>query len=137
MEPVKDDLPGKSDDGFDPAERQLCPDETCIGVIGLDGRCKVCGKEAADTSARADPPPASGTQDNAEVGDPFDAPDAPEADLSVAEDPEFTRRQLCPDGACIGVIGQDGRCKLCGLTAAPAPPDEPDEAAAVEFPTQA
>ena len=24
-------------------------------------------------------------------------------------------RELCPDGACIGVIGPDGRCKECGL----------------------
>jgi hypothetical protein len=27
--------------------RQLCPDGGCIGVIGADGKCKVCGKEAA------------------------------------------------------------------------------------------
>jgi hypothetical protein len=24
--------------------RTLCPDESCIGVIGTDGRCKECGK---------------------------------------------------------------------------------------------
>jgi hypothetical protein len=29
-------------------------------------------------------------------------------------------RQLCPDGACIGVIGGDGRCTVCGA-AAPSP----------------
>ena len=23
-------------------------------------------------------------------------------------------RKLCPDGACVGVIGADGRCKVCG-----------------------
>jgi hypothetical protein len=27
-------------------ERQLCPDEACIGVIGDDGRCKICGTAA-------------------------------------------------------------------------------------------
>ena len=27
-------------------------------------------------------------------------------------------RELCPDGACIGVIGPDGRCKECGALAA-------------------
>jgi len=26
-------------------------------------------------------------------------------------------RELCPDGACIGVIGPDGRCKECGALA--------------------
>ena len=28
--------------------------------------------------------------------------------------PDLGRRILCPDGACIGVIGSDGRCKECG-----------------------
>jgi hypothetical protein len=27
-----------------------------------------------------------------------------------------SRRRLCPDGACIGVIGSDGRCGECGRT---------------------
>jgi hypothetical protein len=26
------------------AHRVLCSDESCIGVIGPDGRCKECGK---------------------------------------------------------------------------------------------
>jgi hypothetical protein len=39
---------GDGDDGeeagFDPESRRLCPDDTCTGLIGPDGRCKVCGK---------------------------------------------------------------------------------------------
>jgi len=31
-----------SDDEWE--RRTLCPDESCIGVIGPDGRCKECGK---------------------------------------------------------------------------------------------
>jgi hypothetical protein len=27
---------------------------------------------------------------------------------------EWSERKVCPDGACIGVIGDDGRCKVCG-----------------------
>ena len=27
--------------------RKLCPDDTCIGLIGADGTCKVCGSAAA------------------------------------------------------------------------------------------
>lgn len=27
--------------------RRLCSDESCIGVIGPDGRCKECGKPYA------------------------------------------------------------------------------------------
>ena len=26
-------------------------------------------------------------------------------------------RRLCSDGACTGLVGADGRCKLCGLAA--------------------
>lgn len=26
-------------------------------------------------------------------------------------------RRLCPDGSCVGVIGEDGRCKICGIVA--------------------
>jgi hypothetical protein len=26
-------------------ERRLCPDGNCIGIIGPDGRCGICGKE--------------------------------------------------------------------------------------------
>jgi hypothetical protein len=31
-------------DASDWGERTLCSDESCIGVIGPDGRCKECGK---------------------------------------------------------------------------------------------
>jgi hypothetical protein len=27
---------------------------------------------------------------------------------------DFSTRVLCSDGACIGVIGEDGKCKVCG-----------------------
>jgi hypothetical protein len=30
---------------------------------------------------------------------------------------EWRARRLCPDGACIGVIGPDARCKICGRRA--------------------
>jgi hypothetical protein len=39
--------PGAGDDGVadeDWDHRVLCPDESCIGVIGPDGKCKECGK---------------------------------------------------------------------------------------------
>jgi hypothetical protein len=28
-----------------------------------------------------------------------------------------SRRRLCPDGACIGLLDESGRCKECGLVA--------------------
>jgi hypothetical protein len=38
----------------DDLERAVCPDGSCTGVLGDDGRCKQCGKSAAST----EPPPA-------------------------------------------------------------------------------
>jgi hypothetical protein len=84
------------DEGFEPARRELCPDGSCIGLIGADGRCKVCG--TVSPSAVADP------RHQGMV--------ALEEGESGAEDEDD--RELCPDGACIGLIGDDGRCNVCG-----------------------
>jgi hypothetical protein len=35
------------DDDFD--RRRLCPDGGCVGLLGADGRCKVCGASATAT----------------------------------------------------------------------------------------
>jgi len=41
------------------------------------------------------------------------------------DDEPFTDdRELCPDGACIGVLGPDGRCSECRRTAADFSDDE-------------
>lgn len=91
------------EDAFEPARRELCPDGSCIGLIGPDGRCKVCG--TVSPSAVADPrrqgmvAPADGEQES----------DAGDDD-----------RELCPDGACIGLVGDDGRCNVCGRLSEPA-----------------
>jgi len=37
--------PQDATSGFDP-NRRLCGDDTCIGVIGADNRCRACGKPA-------------------------------------------------------------------------------------------
>lgn len=116
--------------------RLLCPDGSCIGVIGPDGRCKVCGRAAPNwgeerkrglAEEEADDEPA---EQEAEPADEI-APSAPAA-LGAAT--EWTKRQLCGDGGCIGVIGADRRCKVCGRTLAesaagapPVPVPAPDE----------
>jgi hypothetical protein len=45
-DPTVDDDHGDESDETDNAweNRTLCADESCIGVIGADGHCKVCGK---------------------------------------------------------------------------------------------
>lgn len=95
--------------------RLLCPDGGCIGVLDARGRCPICGRidasaaerrpadEPADEPIAESPPPAEGP-----------AAAAPTA-ASEREDggDEWQTRQLCDDGACIGVI-VEGRCNTCG-----------------------
>ena len=56
---------------------------------------------------------------------------------SSKEEPfDASRRRLCPDGACIGVLDQAGRCKVCGLTSDGTAPARAPEAAAQEEPVE-
>ncbi len=129
-------------------ERQLCPDGSCVGVIGDNGHCKVCNRVATnwgnerDRGLRAKSATDAPTVGDDELGpdeewddegdDGDDLEDDDDADDEDAEklaelDPstpsligapaEWTKRILCTDGACIGVIGADGRCKVCGKLA--------------------
>jgi hypothetical protein len=76
---------------FDP-HRQLCPDGSCVGVLGPDGLCSVCGRPegaSADSEAELPAEPAG----------------------SGGFDPA---RRLCDDGTCVGLVGADGVCGTCG-----------------------
>jgi hypothetical protein len=87
--------------------RRLCSDESCIGVIGPDGRCKECGKlHSADAG---DVPPAVVAAPAAAPGNRLEAPV-----VSAEGDDDWESRRLCGDENCIGVIGPDNRCKECG-----------------------
>ncbi len=109
-------------DPYDWEHRRLCPDESCIGIIGPDGRCTECGRRAdpEDFDAPAD---GSETSGGAELSDTEGEVDAagsdPVSDKEVCPpaDDEWQSRRLCPDGNCIGVIGPDGRCNICGRRA--------------------
>jgi hypothetical protein len=128
-------------------QRQLCPDGACIGVIGPDGTCKACGRAApnwGDERKRGllDPPDETDDDEDEDeedddlAGEDEDEDEDDEDDeLAAASEhavaaatprSDWTARQLCPDGACIGVIDADGRCKVCGRSAS----DAPAEAAA-------
>jgi len=103
-----------SDGKFDP-HRRLCPDGACIGVIGDDGRCRVCGRSASGGAKDAAPagfvPAAEAEDDDDGLEDDENATASGEAKAAGAFDPG---RRLCPDGSCIGVIGPDGVCTVCG-----------------------
>jgi hypothetical protein len=81
---------------FDPTSRRLCADGSCVGVVGDDGKCKVCGRTEAQAAA----------------GEELE--EAPASDADGGFD---TKRRLCDDGSCVGVIGDDGKCKVCGRRA--------------------
>jgi len=100
----------ENDSNFNP-QRRLCPDGSCVGIIGDDGKCTECG--ASDTGEADSPAPDSGTGEDSAARDA--APGEPGSeDLSSDFDPN---RRLCGDDACVGVIGQDNRCRLCGKPA--------------------
>jgi hypothetical protein len=89
---------------FDP-NRRLCPDGSCVGVLGADGLCSVCGHPEgaardADPPERAAGEAVGGAQVDAGGGAGFDS-----------------RRRLCDDGSCVGVVGADGVCGVCGRKA--------------------
>jgi hypothetical protein len=165
-------------------QRMPCPDGACIGLIGGDGLCKVCGRAAPnwgderkrgqvveDDDDDEDDLDASETDDaydedddddddgedddEEQAADEVDEDDGDDEDDDVDDDDdeddddedadedhadrvafrgddgarpntgngaahpnkrggEWSKRRLCSDGACIGVIGANGKCTVCG-----------------------
>jgi len=91
------------DENEDWEKRILCSDESCIGTIGPDGKCKECGKPYEGKL-----PESKKTESVHEI--------TSEKQVSADEQPDddWDKRVLCSDGSCIGVIGPDGKCKECG-----------------------
>ena len=95
-------------------QRKLCRDESCIGVIGADGRCKECGLPFEEgPSDGIEEEPAMENLEESETEEELD--DVEEnGEEKFDLDLEWGQRKLCSDEGCIGVIGSDGRCKECG-----------------------
>lgn len=104
-------------------QRQLCPDGACVGVIGSDGLCKVCGHAAPNWGdERTRGLQADALADDEDEGDDEEYDDEDEDDAEIqpgtpVEIGEWKARALCPDGSCIGVIGDDDKCRVCGKAA--------------------
>lgn len=87
-------------------KRILCSDESCIGTIGADGKCKECGKAHEGALPEGH---------GGEAVPPQAIEASREGVPEVAEsDDDWENRVLCSDGSCIGVIGPDGKCNECG-----------------------
>ena len=103
-------------------QRTLCCDESCIGVIGPDGRCKECGLpyESEKQQDFSEEHAASDSEAEEEVAEDDEDDEgyeevAEDDEEDAVTDIEWEQRTLCRDESCIGVIGPDGRCKECGL----------------------
>ncbi|MFC1814130.1 hypothetical protein ACFL03_15710 [Thermodesulfobacteriota bacterium] len=103
---------GELQEDLDWDSRTLCSDESCIGVIGHDGRCKECGS-AGEGEAQKEAHKTGVDDENADEDEgELEAED--DEDIDSASDLDWDSRTLCSDESCIGVIGPDGRCKECG-----------------------
>jgi len=106
----------KTQSDLDWDQRTLCSDESCIGVIGPDGRCKECG---LPYGGAVDGPREESVTSNFEEADPEDEineelEESGKHDAEPQTELDWDQRTLCSDESCIGVIGPDGRCKECG-----------------------
>jgi hypothetical protein len=121
----------QDDSSFDPSQRRLCPDGSCVGLVGSDGKCKVCGaldpgRAGATLAADPNPQPESrGEPAGFAGGGPKGLENLPgfqsaidaevgQATASGAEAAFDPKRRLCLDETCIGVIGVDNKCSVCG-----------------------
>ncbi len=99
---------------FNP-KRRLCPDGSCVGVLGPDGRCSVCQRLAGAAGESSVDAPAEAWAPGNDEAEGNDARAAEMADGATSGfDPG---RRLCDDGSCVGVVGADGVCGTCGRKA--------------------
>lgn len=98
-------------------ERTLCPDDSCIGVLGPDGRCCLCGLRGDLSRPRHVGTPSSQPPLEVEPESSAVATTAASADdraAEAADDEAFGQRELCSNDSCIGVLSAAGVCPLCG-----------------------
>lgn len=98
---------------FQAAGRRLCPDGSCLGLIGPEGRCNICG---ARGEAGVIPPDAIGAVN--ETDDAATALGGGELSTDASSADFDPNRRLCDDGSCTGIVGADGTCGLCGRRSA-------------------
>jgi len=102
------------DTGFTLEGRVLCGDDACIGTIGPDRRCKLCGRPyEGDAEVVGTGAPPAAADDGVEAAR-SDAGAAPAEPAATAGAGAVGERTCCPDDACVGIIGPNGVCGICG-----------------------
>jgi len=96
---------------FNLEERILCEDGACIGLVGRDGRCRVCGLTYSGDLSAFDGQRETSTEDSAARAEVTS-----QSEMVVGDDDsvDVNDRICCPDDTCIGIIGANGRCGTCG-----------------------
>lgn len=85
-------------------ERIPCPDESCLGTLGEDGLCRLCGM---GTRACLEPEQGSWALE--------EEPERP-SQLRSGEDEELKEERVCcSDESCVGTVDEEGYCRICGL----------------------
>ena len=87
-------------------ERIPCPDESCVGCLGEDGRCRVCGTGSEGVPGPGLEPLAMGQEHNEEAAD---------LDSQEPQEPGWEERVPCADESCVGSVDGEGYCRICGL----------------------
>ena len=87
-------------------KRILCIDESCIGTIGPNGKCRECGKPY-----EGEQPAEHGASGEYAVMVEEQKPVSSKTDT---DSNDWDKRVLCSDESCIGTIGENGRCRECG-----------------------
>ena len=68
------------------------------------------GSGETEETPAADPPTLPTPQpEPSEIDDKAGSPATPDAEEAFSPN-----RRLCPDEACIGVVGSDNKCSVCG-----------------------
>lgn len=93
--------------------RTLCPDDTCLGVLGTDGRCRLCGLRG-DLSLPPGQVTRASRDEHPETLSEVHAPSSQRSTSDEHDADAFDSRALCERDDCIGVLGPDGVCKVCG-----------------------
>ena len=101
---------------FNLDERVLCSDDTCIGLVGPDGRCRECGALYTGSESLpqniGDISPEETPKADTDPGETASEPSEPEGTYDSDEE-----RVCCSDETCVGIIGPDGVCGTCGKLA--------------------
>ena len=112
-----------TEESFSLEGRILCSDGACIGVVGPDGRCKVCGTPYEGDESIPNPIPGVAQGAEAQQNDADQHPlDTTEEERDTADDGsedsiDPSERICCPDDMCTGIIDKNGKCGICGKIA--------------------